>query len=83
MNDEVLLSRRMSWLDRTKREEHPLSSIRLKEVLEKAACRISDCEDLVYGELDSAMGGVTRLLLEAMAESEVERRCWGWTARAR
>jgi putative transposase len=51
-----------------------VSSITLKEVLEKAACRISDEENLVYGELDSAMAGVTKLLLQAMAESEVERR---------
>ena len=51
-----------------------MSSITLKEVLEKAACRIPDGEDLVYGELNSAMAGLTKLLLEAMAESEVERR---------
>ena len=51
-----------------------MSSITLKEVLEKAACRISDVENLVYGELDSAMAGLTKVLLEAMAESEVEKR---------
>jgi putative transposase len=51
-----------------------MSSIPLKEVLEKAACRITDEENLVYGELDSAMAGLTKLLLEAMAESEVEVR---------
>lgn len=51
-----------------------MSSITLKEVLEKAACRICDEENLVYGELDSAMAGLTKVLLEAMAESEVERR---------
>jgi len=45
-----------------------------KEVLEKAACRICDTENLVYGELDSAMCGLTKVLLEAMTESEIERR---------
>lgn len=56
------------------REEAPVSIIALKDVIEKAACRISDSENVVYGELDSAMAGLTKLLLEAMAESEVERR---------
>lgn len=51
-----------------------MSSITLKEVLEKAACRISDTENLVYAELDSATASLTKLLLEAIAESEVERR---------
>lgn len=51
-----------------------MSSITLKEVLEKAACRIVDEENLVYGELDSATASLTRLLLEAIAESEVEKR---------
>lgn len=51
-----------------------MNSITLKEVLEKAACRIVDDENLVYGELDSAMTNLTRVLLEAMAESEVEKR---------
>jgi putative transposase len=51
-----------------------MNNITLREVLEKTACRIGDEEDLVYGELDSATAGVTKLLLETMAESEVERR---------
>jgi len=51
-----------------------MSSITLKEVLEKACCRISDSENLLYGELDSAMCNLSKVLLEAMAESEVERR---------
>jgi len=51
-----------------------MSSITLKEVLKKAACRITDEENLVYGELDAAMANLTKVLLEAMAESEVERR---------
>lgn len=51
-----------------------MNSIRLKEVLVKAACRVCDEENLVYGELDSAMAGLTKVLLEVMAESEVERR---------
>jgi hypothetical protein len=49
-----------------------MSSITLKEVLEKAACRIADEENLVYGELDSAMANVSRVLLEAICESEEE-----------
>lgn len=51
-----------------------MNSITVKEVLEKAACRIVDEENLAYGELDSAMAGLTKVLLEAIAESEVERR---------
>jgi putative transposase len=51
-----------------------MNSITLKEVLEKAACRIVDEENLAYGELDSAMAGLTKLLFEAIAESEVEKR---------
>jgi putative transposase len=51
-----------------------VNSITLKELLEKAACRIVDEDNLIYGELDSAMAGLTKVLLEAMAESEVERR---------
>ena len=51
-----------------------MRSITLKELLEKAACRISDPENLLYGELDSATASLTKLLLEAIAESEVERK---------
>ena len=51
-----------------------MNSITLKDVLEKAACQMVDEENLVYGDLDSAMAGLTKLLLEAMAESEVEKR---------
>ena len=51
-----------------------MNNIPLKQILEKAVCNISDDENLVYGELDSAMSGLTKVLLEAMAESEVERR---------
>lgn len=51
-----------------------MSSITLKEVLEKAACRIADEENLVYGELDSAMANVSRVLLEAICESDIEKR---------
>lgn len=51
-----------------------MDSITLKEVLEKAACRISDPENLVYGDLDSATASITKILLEVIAESEVERR---------
>lgn len=51
-----------------------MNSITLREVLEKAVCRIDDEENLVYGELDSTMAGLSKVLLEAMAESEVEKR---------
>jgi transposase-like protein len=51
-----------------------MSSITLKDLLEKAACRITDEENLVYGDLDSAMAELTKVLLEAICESEVERR---------
>jgi putative transposase len=51
-----------------------MSSISLRDVLRKAASRVGDGEDGVWGELTSAMRGVTKLLLETMAESEVERR---------
>jgi transposase-like protein len=51
-----------------------MNSITLKEVLEKAACRICDEENLIYGDLNSAMCNLTKVLLEAMAESEVEKR---------
>lgn len=51
-----------------------MTSITLKQVIEKAACRITDEENLVYGDLDSAMAGMTKLLLESIAESEVEMR---------
>ena len=51
-----------------------MNSITLKDILEKAACRISDSENLVYGDLDCAMAGLTKVLLEALADSEVERR---------
>ena len=51
-----------------------MSIIALKEVLEKAACRVTDTENLLYGELDSAMCSLTKVLFEAIAESEVEKR---------
>lgn len=51
-----------------------MSNITLKEVLEKAACRICDEENIVYGELDSALTNLSKVLLESIAESEIERR---------
>lgn len=51
-----------------------MTSITIKEVLRKAASRIGDDEDLVYGELNSATAGLTKILLETLAESEVEKR---------
>ena len=51
-----------------------MSSITIKEVLRKAASSIPDSENLIWGDLDSAMANVTKLLLETLAESEVEMR---------
>ena len=51
-----------------------MESISLREVLQRAACRIGCHEDSVWGDLDSAAAGLTRLLLECLAESEVDRR---------
>ena len=50
-----------------------MESISLREVLQRAACRIGSEEDSVWGDLDSASAGLTKLLLECLAESEVER----------
>ena len=51
-----------------------MNNITLKEVFEKAACSIPDCENLAYGDLDSASASVTKYIFEAMAESEIEKR---------
>ena len=51
-----------------------MESISLREVFRKAACRAESPEDFVWGDLNSAMSGMTKALLEVMAESDVERR---------
>lgn len=51
-----------------------MESISLREVLRRAACRIGSIEDSVWGDLDSAAAGLTKVLLECMAVSEVEQR---------
>lgn len=51
-----------------------MESISVREVFRKALCRVGSPEDLLWGDLDSAMAGMTKVLLEAMAESEVELR---------
>jgi len=51
-----------------------MESISLREVFQRGACRIGCPEDLVWGDLDSAAAGLTKVLLETLAESEVERR---------
>ena len=51
-----------------------MESISLREVFRKAACRNGSAEDLVWGDLDSTLAGMTKVLLEMLAESEVERR---------
>lgn len=51
-----------------------MESISVREVLRKATNRIGENEDSIWGELNSAMSGLTKLFLETLAESEVERR---------
>ena len=51
-----------------------MNSISVREVIGKAITKISDTEDQIWGDLNSATAGLTKLLLETMAESEVERR---------
>lgn len=51
-----------------------MGSITLREVFRKAACHIGTAEDQLWGDLNSAMAGMTKVLLEVLAESEVERR---------
>lgn len=51
-----------------------MESISVREVLRRGACRIGSEEDFVWGDLTSATAGMTRILLEVLAESEVERR---------
>jgi putative transposase len=51
-----------------------MGSIALREVLRKAASHVECAEDRLWGDLDSAMAGMTKILLEVLAESEVERR---------
>jgi putative transposase len=51
-----------------------MESISVREVLRRGACRVGSEEESVWGDLDSAMVGMTRILLEVLAESEVERR---------
>ena len=51
-----------------------MESISLREVFGKAACQVESAEDRLWGDLDSALAGMTKLLLEVLAESEVERR---------
>ena len=51
-----------------------MESISLREFFRKAACRVGSPEDFVWGDLNSAMAGMTKVLLEVLAESEVERR---------
>lgn len=51
-----------------------MNNITLKEVFEKAACRIPDSENLAYADLDSATASLAKLFFEFIAESEVEKR---------
>ena len=51
-----------------------MSSITLREVLRQTRELVSDPEDRLYGDLDSAMADAIKCLLERIAVSEVERR---------
>lgn len=51
-----------------------MNSISIKEVLGKATSIIPDGEDLRWGDLNSLMSGMTKVLLEAACESEIEKR---------
>jgi len=46
----------------------------LREVLQRAACRVECTEDWLWGELNSATAELTKVLLKTLAVSEVERR---------
>lgn len=51
-----------------------MESISVREVFRRGACRVGSEEDFVWGDLNSATAGMTKVLLEVLAESEVERR---------
>jgi len=51
-----------------------LGSITLSEVLRQTRELVSDPEDALYGDLDSAMADAIKCLLERIAVSEVEKR---------
>jgi|GEM_PF-3496354 len=46
----------------------------LREVLRRSACRIGSDEDSVWDDLNCATAGLVKVLLETLAESEVEQR---------
>ena len=46
----------------------------VREVIGRALCRIGSEEDRQWCDLDSTFAELTKLFLEVMAESEVERR---------
>ena len=51
-----------------------MESIAVREVFRKAMSRVGSPEDLLWGDLNATMAGMTKALLELLAESEVERR---------
>ena len=51
-----------------------MGSITLSEVLRQTRELVSDPEDALYGDLDSAMADAIKCLLERIAVSEVEKR---------
>lgn len=51
-----------------------MESISVRELFGKASCKVESCEDRLWGDLDSTMAGMTKIMLEVLAESEVERR---------
>lgn len=51
-----------------------MTSIALKEVLGKAACQIQDPDGMVFSDLESVTASMLKLMYEALATSEVEKR---------
>lgn len=51
-----------------------MASISVRDVFRKALSQVGSAEDMLWGDLNSTMAGMTKVLLEVMAESEVERR---------
>jgi putative transposase len=51
-----------------------MGSITVREVLRKGLSQIGSSEELLWGDLNSTMAEMTKVLLEVLAESEVERR---------
>jgi putative transposase len=51
-----------------------MTSIALKDVLGKAACRVQDADGMVFSDMESVTAGMLKVMYEALAVSEVEKR---------